>query len=339
MGFSVTHSDGSVTRHDSYEGAVSAANASAARSGGAVQDTTSRASSGGGSSGSNGSSANNVDRPSGSGGGSSNLGYSTNSPSAANFARPAGQDARVDRNRQASAMYAAQEAGRGGAPVPEYLREYLPGGSAYDPARDRETFMGRVLGGVSDAIGNVLSGGSRDQGGLAPDRSPRPVPRGTPMSPPNFMQRTGDFLQGTRPLIGLGGVFNSEGTFADTSSSLSPNFDNLGQSSGDSVPVAPVVDPVDPSAPIGGTAEEDMGVYSPFLAGTATYAPVAGVSVVPGNDLLYEDYLARLMARNQLLQPLGITPLGGMPSGGMQMAGGISPLNQGIGSFAPPGFG
>jgi hypothetical protein len=289
MGFSVTHSDGSVTRHDSYEGAVSAANASAARSGGAVQDTTSRASSGGGSSGSNGgssgsngSSANNVDRPLGSGGGSG--GYTS-------------------------------------------FRDRFDGGG---PGQSGDRFGG-LLGGVSNALGFSPVASDTDRGSGAVYQGP------TPGGAAGYRQDPG--LMGVDTSTGF--ITSDANKFSPLAASgaLSPNFDNLGQSSGDSVPVAPVVDPVDPSAPIGGTAEEDMGVYSPFLAGTATYAPVAGVSVVPGNDLLYEDYLARLMARNQLLQPLGITPLGGMPSGGMQMAGGISPLDQGIGSFAPPGFG
>jgi hypothetical protein len=46
--FSVTHSDGSVSRHSSHAEAVSAANASAAKSGATVQDTTSQGGGGGG---------------------------------------------------------------------------------------------------------------------------------------------------------------------------------------------------------------------------------------------------------------------------------------------------
>lgn len=45
--FTVTHSDGSVTRHKSHSEAVAAANASAARSGAEVSDTTGRESNGG----------------------------------------------------------------------------------------------------------------------------------------------------------------------------------------------------------------------------------------------------------------------------------------------------
>jgi hypothetical protein len=47
------------------------------------------------------------------------------------MARPAGFSEQVDRNRQASAMYAAMDGGS----VPDHLQQYLPGGAAYDPSR------------------------------------------------------------------------------------------------------------------------------------------------------------------------------------------------------------
>ena len=294
MGFSVTHSDGSVTRHDSYEGAVSAANASAARSGGAVQDTTSRASSGGGSSGSNGgssgsngSSANNVDRPLGSGGGSG--GYTS-------------------------------------------FRDMFDGGG---PGQSGSEFGG-LVGGVSNRLGFSPVASDTDRGSGAVYQGPTP-----------------GGAAGYRQDPGLMGVDTSTGFITSDANKFSPLAESIHDPtrllpaaiSMMNEPMREEIRPVledlglPPLTPPVGEEEDTSAAYSPFLAGTPTYAPAAGVSVVPGNDLLYEDYLARLMARNQLLQPLGITPLGGMPSGGMQMAGGVSPLNQGIGSFAPPGFG
>lgn len=189
-------------------------------------------------------------------------GYSTNSPSAENFARPAGQSEQVDRNRQASAMYAAQDAERTGGSVPAHLQQYLPGGAAYDSSRGRESAMGRIMGGMSDAIGSAFSGSPTGQqaagpmaGGIlgalfggarpqqmAPARSPRPVARGTEMQPTGLFGRAGDFMQGRRPLIGMGGVINYEGSTAGPS----PQMYFGG---GDEVaPPAPVAPPVDAGA-------------------------------------------------------------------------------------------
>ena len=162
---------------------------------------------------------------------SSSRGYSTNSPSAANFARPAGQDARVDRNRQAAAKYAAMSAERDGTPIPGNLREYLPGGSAYDSARERETSMGRIVGGISDALDRVVGGASNAIGrvvgaereeSLAPSRSRLPVARGSNPPAPGLAGRSVDFVQGRRPFVGMGGVVNFEGV-ARKSPSPSPS--------------------------------------------------------------------------------------------------------------------
>ena len=180
-------------------------------------------------------SSNNVDRPAGAGG-SSGRNYSTNSPSAENFARPAGQDARVDRNRQAAARDAAQAAERGDGFVPDHLREYLPGGAAYDPARERETRMGRIVGGISDRLDRLFGGSSAADGPRPVDRSPRPVPRGTPVSSPGLGARAVDFVQGRRPLVGLGGVIPSRGRFVD---SVTPGFAMMGGGRDDTPVVLP----------------------------------------------------------------------------------------------------
>ena len=177
-------------------------------------------------------SSNNVDRPAGAGG-SSGRNYSTNSPSAENFARPAGQDARVDRNRQAAARDAAE---RGDGFVPDHLREYLPGGAAYDPARERETRMGRIVGGISDRLDRLFGGSSAADGPRPVDRSPRPVPRGTPVSSPGLGARAVDFVQGRRRLVGLGGVIPSRGRFVD---SVTPGFAMMGGGRDDTPVVLP----------------------------------------------------------------------------------------------------
>ena len=83
-------------------------------------------------------------------------GYSTNSPSAANMSRPSGVSEQVDRNRQASAMYSAQDNARTGSAIPGHLQSYLPGGADFDASRSRSTPFGARMGGVADAIGGAV---------------------------------------------------------------------------------------------------------------------------------------------------------------------------------------
>jgi hypothetical protein len=212
-------------------------------------------------------------------GGIANIGYNTNSPSADNFARPPGQDERVDRNRQGAAKYALQEAMAGGPPVPDYLQPYLPGGPAYDPARERDTFMGRTLGGVSDALGNVFSPNKPES--LAPTRSPRPIMRGTPVEPPSFGQRFGDFLEGRRPLVGLGGVFNSEGSFADESGSGTSQMVNFSGGSDNDTPATPVTPIAPVEAPPADGRPPWWPPYLPWPPGPdSPYAPIQPVAPV-----------------------------------------------------------
>jgi hypothetical protein len=112
----------------------------------------------------------------GGGGGSSSSG---GSPSAANMARPAGYSEQVDRNRQASAMYAAQDAAQGGSSVPAHLQPYLPGGPAHDPSRDRTISgtVGSLLGRSSSSPTQVPVPGFTPSA-IAPTNSPRPAPVG-----------------------------------------------------------------------------------------------------------------------------------------------------------------
>ena len=212
-------------------------------------------------------------------GGIANIGYNTNSPSADNFARPPGQDEQVDRNRQGAAKYALQDAMAGGPPVPDYLQPYLPGGPAYDPARERDTFMGRTLGGVSDALGNVFSPNKPES--LAPTRSPRPIMRGTPVEPPSFGQRFGDFLEGRRPLVGLGGVFNSEGSFADESGSGTSQMVNFSGGSDNDTPATPVTPIAPVEAPPTDGRPPWWPPYLPWPPGPdSPYAPIQPVAPV-----------------------------------------------------------
>lgn len=283
--------------------------------------------SGGGSSSSKGGGSRSADKSSS--GKSSGRGYSTNSPSAANFARPAGQDARVDRNRQAAATYAAQAAERDGTPIPGHLREYLPGGSAYDPARNRETVIGRVMGGVSDALGRVVGGatGAVDRllGGdrgprpaareesLAPSRSRIPVARGSEVLARGLGGRAVDFVQGRRPLVGLGGVLNFEGV---ARGSPSPSFDRL--YSGGS----------DRSSGSGFTIDD-------YLAPTARPGPMIDYSSLRAPEGMDPALFAMLLQQAQAGNPQVLAPY--FPGLFGQAVAAASPLQAGIGSLVPTG--
>ena len=92
----------------------------------------------------------------------------------------------------------------------------------------------------------LASVGSQSQ--LAPSSSPRPVMRGTPVEAPTFVQRFGDFLQGRRPFVGLGGVFNSEGSFADEGGSDRSPFMNISNDSDNTPPAVPTKPVEEPAA-------------------------------------------------------------------------------------------
>jgi hypothetical protein len=133
--FSVTHSDGSVTRHSSHSAATEAANASAARSGASVQDTTGRGGSSGAASSGGGSS----------GGGSSLAPTSSPAPAPRAVSAPAASSG-------------------GGSSAPSgytSLRDYFDGGG---PGQSGSEFGG-LLGGVSNRLGLApMSSGDRSGG-------------------------------------------------------------------------------------------------------------------------------------------------------------------------------
>lgn len=245
--------------------------------------------------------------------------YSTNSPSAENFARPAGQDERVDRNRQAAAMYAADAAERGGGSVPAHLQQYLPGGPAYDASRERDTVVGRIVGGASDALGNLF-GGSSASASLAPDRSLVPVMRGTPMPQMGFVDRTMDAFRGNRPFVGMGGAINFEG-FPTGSGGGMPFYGGGEDTQPFSLPgsAAPVAMPA-PDLPQSPAAESDPGLLFPNLA--ALSAPQ--VAFDPASQFTFEEYLAQLQGGGGgLVSPPPVAPIA---------------MNQGIMSLPPMGL-
>jgi hypothetical protein len=239
-------------------------------------------------------------------------GYSTNSPSAANFARAAGEDERVDRNRQASAMYAAQDAERGGPGVPAHLQQYLPGGAAFDPGRSASFGGGSgepkaILGGYT-SIRDMFDGGGRGgpgptfQGGLmsgalnAAGISPYGQGSGTVSG---FMERMGSGGAGPGP--GMYGSYSIGGD--NTAGALAP---------------APVAMPAPemPMAPVSEAGPTQMLPPGYEMAG------LGDVSADPESMFTFEEYLASLNRAPGVIPP---SPMG-VPA----------PMGQGIGSFQQP---
>lgn len=141
MAYTVSMPDGSRSTHSSMadaQRAVSNAGFSSYSMGDGSGNITSRGNQIGGSSGSSGSSRGGSNVSGWSAPDTSSwtppVGINPNSPSYNNMMRPPGNE-QVDRNRQASAMYAAQDNARYGTQVPSHLQPYLPGGSAFDPSR------------------------------------------------------------------------------------------------------------------------------------------------------------------------------------------------------------
>ena len=238
----------------------------------------------------------NVDRPAGAGGRSVEInGRTVTDPK---------QVERIERNREASARYAVDAYQREGAPIPPHLRE---------------TVNNQI------ARGDYSSGGgSRNQGSSVVDRSPRPIPRGTPVSSPNFFQRAGDFLQGTRPLVGMGGVINSEGSLLRPSGpgpspgpSPGPNvYAGLGQpgmAREDTPPLGAMPGTIPESSPSPGSARPGSAppVDPGFVYATpANFNPVlaSDVAVNPASQFTFEQYLAQLQGGPGAMPP-PITPL------------------------------
>jgi hypothetical protein len=211
-------------------------------------------------------------------------------------------------------MYAAQAAERGGGGVPAHLQDYLPGGSAYDPSRDRETRMGRIVGGASDALGRIgdrvrdsFDGGGRGESGST------------------FQ---GGVLSGTLNALGIS-------PYGQGSGRVSGFMDRLGSGGsgpgfalmqGEDTPpqsmftaAAPVVDPaVDP-------AVDSTAIAPPPPVPPAFMPPVQPATAVsPDSQFTFEQYLARLNALPQFLSPPPVAP--------------IAPMAQGIGSLPPAGL-
>jgi hypothetical protein len=238
-------------------------------------------------------------------------GYSTNSPSAENFARPAGQDERVDRNRQAAAMYAADSAERGGAGVPAHLQSYLPGGADFDPGRSRSFGGGgsgeprAILGGYT-SIRDMFDGGGRGASG------------------PTFQ---GGLMSGVLNAAGISPYGQGSGRvsgFMDRMGSGGSGPGAIGMYGGDGgggLAPAPVATPV-PELPVAPVEEA-----APFLPPAYTVAGMGDVSAPAQSMFTFEDYLARLrQVPGGLAPPASVAPP-------VQMA---SPMSQGIGSLQQP---
>ena len=292
MGFSVTHSDGSVTRHDSYSDAMSAANASAASSGASVKDTTGRSSGGGGE--------NFGGVKAGSG-----LGGSSTSGSASDKGIGGAQGDKSSSGKDWSPGPSTSTSKDGTS-----VSGQVPGDWGWDRNRDgtisnAEKFLDRIDGGgrgrtgptfegglFSDAFNSIgispygqgsgfVSGGVDRLLGTAPPSSIVPVPRGTPTPAPTFGQRFSDFLRGNRPLVGMGGVFNYEGTTSDGDggSGTNPFGVSSGDGGNDGPPITPEQPPVTtPEIPNDGRPPW----WPPYLPWPpepgSPYAPVTGTA-------------------------------------------------------------
>ena len=281
----------------------------------------------GASASSGGSPPSNVDRPTGSGGRSVEInGRTVTDPK---------QVERIERNREASARYAVDAYQREGTPIPAHLRDTV----------DRQIERGDYGSG----------GGSRNQGSSVINRSPRPIPRGTPVSSPNFFQRAEDFLQGTRPLVGMGGVINSEGSLLRPSGpgpspgpSPGPNvYAGLGQpgmAREDTPPLGAMPGTIPESSTPPGSAppaQEGSPADPNFVyAAPAVVNPVlaSDVAVNPASQFTFEQYLAQLQggAGGGMVAPPPVAPIAGAPSFGSQPYHMSLGMDQGIGSLVPP---
>ena len=267
---------------------------------------------GGGGSRSSSSRSSNVDRSAGSGGRSVEInGRTVTDPK---------QVERIERNREASARYAVDAYRSEGTPIPSHLRETV----------DNQIARGDYGSG----------GGSRNQGSSVIDRSPRPIPRGTPVSSPNFFQRAGDFLQGTRPLVGMGGVINSEGSFLRNPSPGPNVYAGLGQpgmAREDTPPLGAMPGTIPESSTPPGSAppaQEGSPADPNFVyAAPAVVNPVlaSDVAVNPASQFTFEQYLAQLQGGAGAMPPPPVAPIAGAPSFGMSPG-----MDQGIGSLVPP---
>jgi hypothetical protein len=293
-------------------------------SGGGSKSSGGGSKSSGGGSKSSSSRSSNVDRPAGSGGRSVEInGRTVTDPK---------QVERIERNREASARYAVDAYRSEGTPIPSHLRETV----------DNQIARGDYGSG----------GGSRNQGSSVIDRSPRPIPRGTPVSSPNFFQRAGDFLQGTRPLVGMGGVINSKGSFLRNPSPGPNVYAGLGQPgmARDDRPVGtmPGTIPESSTPPAEeGTlipphlredfkpvlASEDGTLIPPHLRETFNPVLASDVAVNPASQFTFEQYLAQLQGGQGggMVAPPPVAPIAGAPSFGMSPG-----MDQGIGSLVPP---
>ena len=263
---------------------------------------------GGGGSRSSSSRSSNVDRSAGSGGRSVEInGRTVTDPK---------QVERIERNREASARYAVDAYRSEGAPIPSHLRETV----------DKQIARGDYSPGGSSVV----------------DRSPRPIPRGTPVSSPNFFQRAGDFLQGTRPLVGRGGVINSEGSFLRNPSPGPNVYAGLGQpgmAREDTPPLGAMPGTIPESSTPPGSAppaQEGSPADPNFVyAAPAVVNPVlaSDVAVNPASQFTFEQYLAQLQggAGGGMVAPPPVAPIAGAPSFGMSLG-----MDQGIGSLVPP---
>jgi hypothetical protein len=292
-------------------------------SGGGSKSSGGGSKSSGGGSKSSSSRSSNVDRPAGSGGRSVEInGRTVTDPK---------QVERIERNREASARYAVDAYRSEGTPIPSHLRETV----------DNQIARGDYGSG----------GGSRNQGSSVIDRSPRPIPRGTPVSSPNFFQRAGDFLQGTRPLVGMGGVINSEGSFLRNPSPGPNVYAGLGQpgmAREDTPPLGAMPGTIPESStppgsalipphlredfkPVG--ASEDGTLIPPHLREDFKPVLASDVAVNPASQFTFEQYLAQLGGGQGggMVAPPPVAPIAGAPSFGMSPG-----MDQGIGSLVPP---
>lgn len=281
MGFSVTHSDGSVTRHDSYESAMSAANASAAKSGASVQDTTSRASSGGGNGGGGfggDKSSSGKDWSPGPSTSTSKTGTSVSGQTGG------GSDSwGWDRNKDGNISLAEK-----------FLDRFDGGGRG----RTGPTFEGGLF---SDALNSM---------GVSP-----------------YGQGSGRFSNFLDPILGTS-LPGTQGLAPMQPTQLSQDMRGDGQSASTDLglpPPTPTEPPPEEEAETSVDGGSMLSMYPQFFPQALNLAPgAAGPGTVGAPDLIYEDYLARLMQANNLLNPLPLAPIPG-PSASQQGIGSLMP--------------
>lgn len=284
MGFSVTHSDGSVTRHDSYSDAMSAANASAASSGASVKDTTGRSSGGG-----DGSSFGGVKAGSGLSGSSTSGSAGDKSSSGKDWSPGPSTSTSKDGTSvsgQVTGNWGWDRNNDRNISLSEKFLDMIDGGGRRQTG---PTFEGGLFSDAFNSIGispygqgsGFVSGGVDRPLGTAPSSSIVPVPRGTPTPAPTFGQRFSDFLGGNRPLVGMGGVFNYEGTTSDGDggSGTNPFGVSSGDGGNDGPPITPEQPPVTtPEIPNDGRPPW----WPPYLPWPpepgSPYAPVTGTA-------------------------------------------------------------